>query len=253
MKTFLLYAIRLFVIMGLLSSCASYKQNIMFKVPEGYELSKATDLAEQNYTIQKNDYLELKVFTNNGERVIDPDLELTKDLQNQNATVKEELHYLVDSKGNVKVPMVGVLHLEGLTIRDAESLLQKEYSTYYTDPFVNLKFTNKRVTVLGAPGGMVVPLENENVRLHEVLALAKGIGNDAKAQNIRVLRGDDVFLVDFSTIDGYKASDLIMQPGDIVYVEPIRKPVSEALRDYSGILSVLVALTTLIVVITSIN
>ncbi len=238
---------------SLLSSCASYKQNIMFKVPQGYELTKATQQAEQNYSIQKNDYLDLKVFTNNGERIIDPDLELIKDIPNQNAAIKEEIHYLVDKNGNVKIPMVGVIHLEGLTIRDAEALLQKEYSKFYTDPFVNLSYQNKRVIVLGAPGGLVIPLMDENVRLVEVLALAKGVNNDAKAQNIRVLRGEDVFLIDFSTVDGYKTSNLIMQPGDIVYVEPIRRPFSEALRDYSGILSILATLTTLIVVITSIN
>jgi polysaccharide export outer membrane protein len=99
----------------------------------------------------------------------------------------------------------------------------------------------------------VVPLIDENVRLLEVLALANGISNDAKANNIRVLRGEDVFLIDLSTIEGFRTSNLIMQPGDIVYVEPIRRPFSEALRDYAGILSIVATLTTLIVVITSTN
>lgn len=225
----------------------------MFKVPEGYALDQATQQAEQNYVIQKNDYLDLKVYTNNGERIIDPDLELIKDIQNQNPNLKDEIHYLVDTKGNVKLPMVGVMHLEGLTIRNAEALLQKEYAKFYTDPFVNLTYKNKRVIVLGAPGGLVIPLVDDNVRLVEVLALAKGISNDAKAQNIRVLRAEQVYLVDFSTVQGFQTSNLIMQPGDVVYVEPIRRPFSEALGDYSGALSILATLTTLIVVITSIK
>ncbi len=225
----------------------------MFKIPEGYALDKATQQAEQNYTIQPNDYLDLSVYTNHGERIIDPDLELIKDIPNQSGNVREEVQYLVDTKGVAKLPMIGTIHLEGLTIRDAETLLQKEYSKFYTDPFVNLTYNNKRVIVLGAPGGLVIPLIDENVRLLEVLALAQGISNDAKAQNIRVLRGEEVYLVDFSTIDGYKTSNLIMQPGDVVYIEPIRRPFSEALKDYSGLLSVLATLTTLIVVITSIK
>ena len=223
----------------------------MFKVPESYALTNATQQAEQNYVIQPNDYLDLKVYTNNGERIIDPDLELLKDIPNQANNLREEVQYLVDIKGVAKLPMIGPMHLEGLTIRNAETLLQKEYAKFYTDPFVNLTYNNKRVIVLGAPGGLVIPLVNENVRLLEILALANGVSNDAKAQNIRVLRGEEVFLIDLSTIDGYKTSNLIMQPGDVVYVEPIRRPFSEALRDYSGILSVAATLTTLIVVITS--
>ena len=65
LKTFLLSSFRLLLIAGLLSACSSYKQNIMFKVPAGYNLAQATTQAEQNYTIQKNDFLELNVFTNN--------------------------------------------------------------------------------------------------------------------------------------------------------------------------------------------
>ncbi len=223
----------------------------MFKVPEGYALEQAKISAENNYIIQANDYVLLEVFTNDGERIIDPDLELTKDIPNQNQNQKETIQYLVDTKGIAKFPMIGVIHLEGLTIREAEEILQKEYEKFYNKPFINLKFVNKRVTVLGAPGGMVVPLVDENVRLLEVLAMAKGIDNNARAHNIRVLRNDEIFLIDLSTIEGYKTSNIIMQPGDVVYIEPIRRPFSEALRDYSGILTVLTSLTTLIVVITA--
>ena len=108
---------------------------------------------------------------------------------------------------------------------------------------------NKRVIVLGAPGGQVIPLVNENIHLVEVLALAKGVDNLAKAHNIRVLRGDQVLVADLSTIDGYLKSNVLIEHGDIVYVEPVRRPVSEAFRDYLPVLTALTSLTTLIVVI----
>jgi polysaccharide biosynthesis/export protein len=103
--------------------------------------------------------------------------------------------------------------------------------------------------VLGAPGGQVIPLVNENTRLTEVLAMAKGLGNDAKAHNIRVLRADKVFVADFSTIGGYLKGDMIMAPGDIVYVEPVRRPFSEGLREYGPLVSIVTSMATLIVVI----
>jgi polysaccharide export outer membrane protein len=234
-----------------LISCKSYKQNIMFKVPEGYNVKQQVEKAEKNYVIQKNDYLQLEVYTNKGERLIDPDLELLKDDGNQNPASRPVPSYLVDIQGTAKFPMVGEIKLDGLPIRTAEELLQKAYSTYYRDAFVILKYLNKRVVVLGAPGGQVIPLANENMKLVEVLALSKGLGNDSKAQNIRVLRGDDVFVADLSTIEGYIKNNIAMEPGDIVYVEPVRRPVSEGLRDYGPIISIITSLTTLIVVIIS--
>jgi polysaccharide export outer membrane protein len=141
------------------------------------------------------------------------------------------------------------MKLEGLTIRQAELLLQKEYARFYQEPFVILTCTNKRVIVLGASQGAVIPLPNENTRLTEILALSKSITNDAKVKNIRVLRGDQVMAADLSTVGGYLQGDYIMQAGDIVYVEPVRRPFSEAFRDYGPVFSVVTSLTTLVIVI----
>lgn len=205
--------------------------------------------AERNYLIQKNDYLKVAVYTSGGERIIDPDLRLLKDMPMQNNLSRPDPDFLVDVTGMVKFPMIGELKVEGLTIRKAEELLQKEYAKFYTDPFITLQYTNKRVVVLGAPGGKVIPLVNENVSLAEILALAEGVDNNAKAQNIRVIRGDQVFVADFSTLQGYQKTNMIMQNGDIVYVEPVRRPVSEAARDYGPLLSLGISITTLIVVL----
>ena len=85
--------------------------------------------------------------------------------------------------------------------------------------------------------------------MSEVLAMSGGLENDARANNIRVIRGEKVFLADFSTIEGYKNSEMILQSGDIVYVEPIRRPFTEATRDIGPTVSLLTSVITLIIVI----
>lgn len=225
----------------------------MFKIPEGYKLEQEIQKAERNYVIQKNDLLSVDVYTNEGERIIDPDLKLAETIATQGVNAKPEVTYLVDLKGVTKLPMVGEIKLEGLTIREAEALLQDAYNKYYTKPFVVIQYINKRVVVLGAPGGQIIPLTNDNMELVEILALAKGVSNDAKAHNIRVLREEKVFLVDMSTVDGYLKGNMIMEPGDIVYVEPVRKPVSEAVRDYGPLVSLVASLVTLVIVIAQNN
>ncbi len=231
------------------ASCGSYKQNIMFKIPEQTVIKQQAEEAQRNYVVQVNDYLKLAVYTNKGERIIDPDLELLKELPVQSGNLKPDPSYLVDVNGFAKFPMLGEIKLQGHTIRQAEELLQKEYAKFYTGAFVTLQYTNKRVVLLGSPGGAVVPLVNENVTLVEILALGKGIDNTGKAHNIRVLRGEEYFLVDFSTIEGYRKGNMIMQHGDIVYVEPVRRPVSEAIRDYGPLLSLAVSMSTLVIVL----
>jgi polysaccharide export outer membrane protein len=248
----LLVALLMTTALVLQQGCASYKQNIMFKTGEGFSsepLQKEIGKAESNYVIKKNDLLTLELYANNGEKLVDPSPELSQ--QSQASSQKAELsNYLINDMGLAKFPMVGEVKLEGLTIRQAEMMLQKEYELFFKLPYVKLKFNNKRVIVLGAPGGQVLPLENENVSLVEVIAMAKGIDNFAKAHNIRVLRAEKIYLIDLSTLEGYKLGNMKIEPGDVVYIEPVRRPVSEGFKDYGPIFTLLASVTTLIAVLT---
>jgi polysaccharide biosynthesis/export protein len=237
-------------------SCASYKQNILLRTPEDFKsapVSKEILQAERNYVIQKNDQLKLEVYSNKGERIIDPNPELSRPTANTQNQSRPVVNYLVDLNGIVKFPVVGELKMEGLTLRQAESILQVEYEKYFKESFTVLTFQNKRVIVLGAVGGQVIPLVNQNVTLAEVLALAKGLPNDSKAQNIRIVRNDKVFLIDLSTLEGFQSGNMIIEPGDIIYVEPVRRPFAEGLRDYGSLLSLFISTLSLIIVIRSIN
>ncbi|MFZ1806972.1 MAG: polysaccharide biosynthesis/export family protein [Cyclobacteriaceae bacterium] len=241
-------------IVGLMFSCSSYKQNLMFKIPEGFqpkEINSESINAIKDYLIQKNDLLTIEVFSNNGERIIDPNPELTNTKVQDGE--REKITYLVTTDGNAKLPLINEVKVEGLTLRQAEVSVQTEYTKYFKDPYVVMNFANKRAVLLGATGGQVIPLNNQNMRLTEVLALGKGLDNNAQAQNIRVLRNDDVYLINLSTIEGYKEGNIFIQPGDIIYVEPIRRPFTEAVRENGNIIGIVVSLASLVVIILNVR
>jgi polysaccharide export outer membrane protein len=226
----------------------------MLKTPEDFQSPKVTKElreAERNYVIQKNDILHLEVYANKGERIIDPNPTLSQRDNTTQTDERPEVTYLVDLNGIAKFPVIGELKVEGLTLRQAEGIIQTEYEKFFKESFVVLTFKNKRVIVLGAVGGLVVPLENHNVTLAEILAVAKGLPNDSKSHNIRVVRKDQVFVIDFSTSEGFLAGNMIVEPGDIIYVEPVRKPFAEGLRDYAGLASLLISTLSLLIVIQS--
>jgi polysaccharide biosynthesis/export protein len=234
-------------------ACSSYKQNLLLRTADDFKsatISKEIREAERNYQIQKNDLLQLDVYANKGERIIDPNPQLSQGVQEQNAEKPLE-RYLVDTEGKAKFPVIGEVMVEGLTLRQAEAVLQAEYEKYFKEPFVFLTFLNKRVVILGAVGGQVVPLENHNVTLAEILGAAKGLPNDSKSHNIRIVRKDQVFVVDLSTVEGFLDGNMIVEPGDIIYVEPVRKPFAEGLRDFAGLASLLISTLSLIIVIQS--
>jgi polysaccharide export outer membrane protein len=231
----------------------------MFKIDEEHDLSYLSSeitVIEKNYIIQPNDLLELGVFTNKGERIIDPNNELQIQ-QNQTRSTENDKEFMVLDDGTVKFPMIGLVKIEGLRLNEAEDYLEKKYNEYYKDTYVRLNYLNKRIIVLGSPGGIVIPLENENMSVVEIVALAGGIDNDGKAHNIRLIRGDlhkpEVFLIDLSTIKGMRTSMMDAMPGDIIYIEPRVKIAQEGVRDFMTFFSVIVSALTLYVLVISLD
>ena len=231
----------------------------MFKIDEDEDLSFLSSeitLLEKNYVIQANDLLDIRVYTNKGEQIIDPNYELQQNMS-QNRQVQDRASMLVLEDGSVKFPMIGEVNLGGMQITEAENYLEKKYSDYYKDPFVTLEYLNKRVVVLGAPGGQVIPLYNENTSVVEVVALAGGIDINGKAHNLRLIRGDlhepQVFLIDLSTVAGMRSSMMNALPGDIIYIEPTRKIVTEGAKHFMTIFAIVVNTITLYYLIVNIN
>lgn len=96
----------------------------------------------------------------------------------------------VDSDGSILVPLVGRVHVAGLTIQECEAELSKRLSTYFREPQVAVRVRELRsqpVSVLGAVKAPGVYQVRGHKSLLEILSLAGGIREDA-GYSIRITR-----------------------------------------------------------------
>ena len=202
--------------------------SIMFQAPSDYPYNQQQTLTNVEYKIAPNDIIGLGVYTNDGFKLIDLTASATSVSSGTGVGVSSvSTKYTVDIDGFVNLPIIKRVKIKELTIREATKMLEEQYATYYNKPYVELAVVNRRVLVFPGTGGTgkVVTLENENTTLIEALALAGGLSETGKAWKIKLIRGDSrnpqVTLVDLSTIDGMKKSNMLLQANDIIYVEPI--------------------------------
>ncbi|WP_425392718.1 polysaccharide biosynthesis/export family protein [Ekhidna sp.] len=224
----------------------------MFRLDKDFtadDLSEVKEELDGNYKLMPNDALLLDVFTNDGERLIDPNQEMMTNPGQQQQQFRDRFQYIIQANGNATFPMIGDMNLEGMTLFEAERAIASKFDSVYKGTFVKLRITNRRVFVLGSPGGGVVQLPNENTSIIEVLASAGGLEMGAKAQNIKLIRGKEVYRINLSTISGMKETQMNVVPGDVIYVEPWRRPWLQTLRDVSPALSLVSSVLTLIVVV----
>lgn len=234
----------------LFSSCGWLNSSIMLKTKKDYQYSKLPDSAKvKDYIIAANDLIEFRIFSNDGFKLID----LTSlNQMNRDYQMNNRMDFLVEYDGNVKLPILGRTKISGLTVREAELMLEEKYSSYYVKPFVLMTVQNKRVVIFPGSAGdaKVIPLTNNNTTLIEALALAGGIADDGKAKMVKLIRKngdkDDVYLLDLSKIEGIKYANMVLQANDIIYIEPRRKYASKVLAEVAPIVSLLTSAIILI-------
>jgi polysaccharide export outer membrane protein len=244
---------QLFVLTVLLvmASC-NYNSSVMMKTSKDYSFDAPPTEREADYVVSPSDILEFRLYTNDGSVLVD--LTAIKEQQNS-ISMQRSPNYLVEFDGFVRLPLIGKIEVKGHTVRELETFLEEKYSKYYIKPFVQVRVVNKRVTVF--PGGSgqarVVPLTNNNMRIIEALGAVGGLIDVAKAHKIKLIRGDlkdpQVYLFDFSTLEGLQQSDFVLQANDIIYVEPRSEYFQRLVRDIAPWISLVTSTITLIVVI----
>ncbi len=125
---------------------------------------------------------------------------------------------MIDSKGEVNLPQIGIVKLEGMTIREAKSVLEKAYGKYVTNPIINIRVFNNQVTVLGEirlPG--VYMFSTDHIRLVDLVGKASGFTDYAKTKQIKILRGKENIIIDMTNT---AFNETQLYPGDVVYVPP---------------------------------
>lgn len=96
----------------------------------------------------------------------------------------------IDSDGDLQAPLVGRIHVAGLTVQQAEEALDKALSTYIREPQVVLNVVEVRsqpVSILGAVNTPGVHQVQGHKTLMEMLASAGGIRPDA-GYSVRITR-----------------------------------------------------------------
>ena len=211
---------------------------------------------EDSYRLASDDRFTMKLFVENGRRIIDFGADINDGLSGQTSSMARgstSISYKVRKNGEVELPILGSVKLGGLTVIEAQELLKQYYSESYIDPFIQLEVTNRRVIVFPGSGGAakVIPIENDNTTLMEVLAAAGGITERGKANNIKIMRqtdkGREVYQLDLSVLEGLQYADMIVQADDYIYVEPTKQLSREFLKELSPIVSII---TTTVMIIT---
>lgn len=137
--------------------------------------------------------------------------------------------YIVDNEGNIKFPLVGSLHLAGLTKNAAEQLIHDKIKPYMTEtenPIVTVRMINYKISVMGEvarPGMFTVA--NEKISILEALAQAGDLTIYGVRDRVKLIREDatgrkEIHELNLNDANIINSPYFYLQQNDVVYVEP---------------------------------
>ena len=143
------------------------------------------------------------------------------------ATTHTSEGYLVDKNGDINFPVLGKIHLLGLTKEQATDVLTVEIKKSIKNPIINVKFLNFRITILGEvnkPSSFSV--SSERINLLEALGLAGDLTVYGRRDNILIIREANgvrsTERVNLLSTTALNSPVYYLQQNDIVYVEPAK-------------------------------
>jgi len=216
---------------GLFVSCKSTREiTYLQNLPEG-EIQQGILYSTNDYTLRVGDNLFIQVTSMNPEV---NQLFNTSMSGNQYGGAAQQYAspsgsyisgYQLDGEGNIELPIIGPVFLQGATIAEAKKVLDEKVSEYFKEAMVTVKLLSFKYTVMGEvsyPG--VFYNYNNTCTILEAIGNARGTTDTSKLNKAKVVREgrDGTYSIDVDLTDKSLLSSPVyyIHPNDVIYVSP---------------------------------
>ena len=197
----------------------------------GDQVESLIEYNKPEYRLQCNDILAVNIRTSN-EQVNSLMGEQKMGNQSIQAGVQSggDLYYMtgysIDENGFVKLPFLGHIYIQGLTLNEAFHAIDSVVSISLKNYYLDVKLGGIRFSGLGefkAPGKKVI-LQNQ-ATIFEAIAACGDLSTVANREDIKLIRqypdGTRIHSINLLNDDIIKSEFYFVQPNDVIYAEPL--------------------------------
>ena len=166
------------------------------------------------------------------------------------------LGYLVDIYGNIQMPILGEIHVAGMTRLQLQNeiIRRLKAGSYIEDPYVMVRFNNYKIFFLGPDGGKAITIPEERCTFLEALSLAGDLSNYTRRDRIGVLREVDgkmtLRYLDPRNSEVFNDPYYMLQQNDIIITQSVKsKYYKEEFSFWASWISLLSSITTIVTLV----
>ena len=216
------FSLYISIVSMFLVSCSSMNKIVLLDK----DLDKDIKITTANYPkhqLQEGDILHVKIIGIQEESF---DIFNVENNANNSQTTSANLFlngFTIDSKGDIEIPTLGKIPIEGLTVEEAKSKIQTRANDFLINSTVIVKHINFEITVLGEvnrPGTYTV--YKDNITILEALGLSGDLSDYANRKKIKLIRDNKILYIDLTEIETLYSQNFVLKSDDVIYVEPLR-------------------------------
>lgn len=221
----LVFSILAFALMIIMAGCTTSKQIAYFQNIDTISLAASRGLYDAR--IMPKD--ELSIYVQTTDPTASTPFNLQGSASSSASTSGSRQGYLVDNTGNINFPVIGKIHVAGLTKGQCEELIKSKIQPYLArteTPIVIVRMSSYRIVVMGAvnhPG--VIPVTTEKISIMEALAQAGDLNIKGRRDNVMLIREEPngekhETRLDLNDANLINSPYYYLQQNDMIYVEP---------------------------------
>lgn len=149
---------------------------------------------------------------------------------NTNSYSREGSQYTIDAEGFIRFPMLGRIHIGGLTRQEVQTDIRQRIidKGLANDPIVTVEYDNLYVTLLGDVSTGRVQIDRDRFTILDALGAKGDLAITGQRTNVKVIRDNDgkktAYEVNLcSAEDLYRSPVYYLQQNDVIYVEQNEK------------------------------
>ena len=202
------------------------------------------DTTHEEYRIRVNDEIIYRLIT--------MDETISKILgSNENINTQYANSYRVYDDGTIDLPFLKPVHVEGLTVEEAQDTVKAAFKEIIPDADVKIALYNKTFTVIGDIRSGEYYIYKENMNIFEALAMTGDLLDSGDRKHVRIIRpheNGEPEILDFdirsNTIIDSKY--YYIYPNDVIYVARTKDSFVK-LASYTGFLGLITSSVSLLI------
>jgi polysaccharide export outer membrane protein len=212
---------QLFLLAGIaiaLSSCISPKETNLLQPGKPYYPVKIIE----DYRLKPNDEIYCSIITKNLS-FMEEYKQAFVGILSADGTSSSQNFYIISDAGFISIPFFGEIRVEGLTIPDAENVIQRKMRTSFPDAQVRVRLKNNMFYMLSSSSrNGVFRIYKDNMTIYQALSMAGNIAEDVDLSKVKIIRTDRegksvVKTFNLKTESIIESEYYYIRPNDLIY------------------------------------